>query len=241
MKYYLPELKINLKTQLKKKRTTVSFEDIWERFEHEQTYKPRKLTIPKIGIAASLVILLSVPVVASVKIHWNHFDFVPMNVQPQPQENTSWLPFEMYPDYLRTYQNFNLEEAQKIAGFKIMRPAHFDMPLELSVGTKGSKSNNLWYWDIFHEGDQWVYVKQSLEPHLQKLDEEQAKLTLQLPSDVKTIFLNDKNAIAFISDLGEGGKMISMLVKNKENQIIAFEIRGNIGKEKLIQLAKSYK
>jgi hypothetical protein len=239
MKYDLQELQIHLKTQLKKKRTTVSFENVWERYEHEQKYNPRKLTIPKIGLAASLVMLLSVPVVASVNIRWNHIDFVPMNVQPQ--EQTSWLPFEMYPDYLRSYQNFNLEEAQKIAGFKIMRPVHFDMPLELSVGTKDSKNSDLWYWDIFHEGNQWVYVKQSLEPHLQELNAEEAKLTLKISSDVKTIVLNDKDAIAFISDEGEGGKRISMLVKNKENQIIAFEIRGNIGEEKLIQLAKSYK
>lgn len=53
------------------------------------------------------------------------------------------------------------------------------------------------------------------------------KITFNLPGNSKIIPMFNKDAIAILIDLDEDGKKIDMLVKNIQNQVIYFEIRGN--------------
>lgn len=98
------------------------------------------------------------------------------------------------------------------------------------------------YWDIFHKGDEWVYARQNLDPRSERiLDEEEMKTTFNLPENSKVIPLTKKDGIAILTDLGKYGKKIDMLVRNNKNQVIYFEIRGNIKEDRLIELARAYR
>jgi hypothetical protein len=160
-----------------------------------------------------------------------------------------WAPFESYPIMIESFKNFDIEESQKLASYKIMRP-NFDlnMPLEISKGVlsysspvpKGNIEKSISYWDIWHKGDKWVWSKQSLaENSKQLLGTAEKKVTWKKRVNTKVI-LNNNQAIAVLSNEGEDGVWINMEVKNESEQVIEFQIRGNIDEKELIKLAKSY-
>ncbi len=74
----------------------------------------------------------------------------------------------------------------------------------------------------------------------QMLNEEEMRVKFNLLPDDEVIPLLEKDALAILSDLGDEGKVIYMVVKTNNEQVILFEIRGNIGREELIKFAKSY-
>jgi hypothetical protein len=161
----------------------------------------------------------------------------------------NWAPFESYPIMIESFKNFDLDESQKLASFEIMRP-NFDlkMPIEISKGvlryphsiSKKNIKGSISYWDIWHKGDKWVWSKQSLaENSKQLLDTAEKKVTWKKRVNTKVI-LNSNQAIAVLDNEGEDGFWINMKVKNKKEQVIEFQIRGNIAEEDLIKLAKSY-
>ncbi|MFJ7726729.1 hypothetical protein ACIQXV_11245 [Neobacillus sp. NPDC097160] len=167
-----------------------------------------------------------------------------------PPSDVKWGEFENFPFMIKSHKNFGLTESQKRASFKIMRPTiDLKMPLEVSRGvivyppflTAKEFKGPITYWDIWHSGDKWVYVNQSLaENSRQLLSGKEKKVIEEIQSNAKFIPFNNKNVIAILTDLGEYGKRINMYVKSDKDQVIDFVIRGNINEEELIKLAKSY-
>ncbi|MEH7353494.1 hypothetical protein V7150_07925 [Neobacillus drentensis] len=182
----------------------------------------------------------------SLYYKWYNLELKPI----LPPVNEKWGQFESFPIMIKSYKNFDLVESQKRASYKIMRPTiDTNIPLELSRGVVVYPTSlpakkfkgPITYWDIWHSGDKWVYAKQSLaENSKQLLNEKEKKITVEIHSNAKVIPFKDKNTIAILMDLGEYGKRINMYVKNKKDQVINFEIRGNINEEELIKLARSY-
>jgi hypothetical protein len=178
---------------------------------------------------------------------WYNLEIQP--VLPAKDIKWEWAPFESYPIMIESFKNFDLEESQKLVSYEIMRP-NFDLniPLEISKGvlrypssvSKKNIKDSISYWDIWHKGDKWVWSKQSLaENSKQLLGTAEKKVSWKKRVNTKVI-LNNNQAIAVLDNEGKDGFWINMKVKNKKEQVIEFQIRGNIDEEKLIKLAKSY-
>lgn len=172
---------------------------------------------------------------------WHNLELKPV----LPPIDRNWASFEDYPNSVQSFTNFDLVESQKLASFKIMRP-NFDlnMPLEISRGVvnnpTSSPVDNFYYWDIWHKEDKWVWSRQFLsENSNQILSTKERKFIWQTRSNTELI-LNNKKAIGVLSNEGEDGFYLNMKVKNEKEQVIEFQIRGNIEEEELIKLAKSY-
>lgn len=246
MKLEKEEIQSVLKSQVEKHQTTVTFEDVWSNYQGKKE-KSKRFKMPKMGLAACAILLVvATPVGASVFMKWNNvvieeMDEETLAVIEAETEEIPWLRFESYPDYLGTYEQVSLEEAKKIAGYEILRPVDFNMPSELSVGVLNDDNTLYSYWDLFHKEDEWAYVKQELLTHSDELlNEENAKLFWEVRPDAEVILFKEKDAIAVLTDQGKGGILIQMLVKINENQVLDFEIRGNISQEKMMELAKSF-
>lgn len=228
-----------LKSRVQEHNTTVQFQDVWVKYKNNKE-QPSKLKIPKAGLVACACLLIATPVGASFLTNWYNIDLV-KNETPQPADTTPWLKYENYPDYLGTYKQVSLEESEKLAPFKVLRPVNFAMPIELSTGVLRESGEFYSYWDLFHDGDKWAYAKQELDSRSkQMLNEEEMKIQFMLPQNAEVIPLQDKDVLAIMDDLGEGGKRITMLVKTDSEHVTSFEMRGNIGSEEMITLAKAY-
>ncbi|HWI47140.1 MAG TPA: hypothetical protein VNU45_02815 [Rummeliibacillus sp.] len=250
MKLEKREVQSLLKSQVEEHKTTVKFEDVWSAYKQHNVTKS-KYSITKMGLVTCCILfLIATPVGASVFMKWHNVEIEDIDAKTLTQiqaDTTPRLNFEAYPDYLNTFAKVNLEESEKIAPFEILRPLHFSIPLEISTGVLNERSGDTEtrefnaYWDLFHEGEQWAFVRQSLDERShQMLNEDEIRVKFKLLPNDRVISLQEKDAVAILSDLGEDGKMITMVVKNINDQVIDFEIRGNIGREKLITLAKSY-
>ncbi|WP_312476547.1 hypothetical protein [Neobacillus sp.] len=177
---------------------------------------------------------------------WHNLEIKPV----LPPSDVKWGEFENVPLMIKSHKNFGLTESQKRASFKIMRPTiDLQMPLEVSRGvivyppflTAKEFKGPITYWDIWHSGDKWAYVNQSLaENSRQLLSKKEKKAIEEIQSNAKFIPFNNKDVIAILTDLGDYGKRINMYVKSDKDQVIDFVIRGNINEEELIKLAKSY-
>jgi hypothetical protein len=180
---------------------------------------------------------------------WYNLEIQPVLTAKDLKGKWEWAPFESYPIMIESFKNFDIEESQKLAPFEIMRPNfELNMPLEISKGVlsylpsvpKKNIEKSISYWDIWHKGDKWVYSKQSLaENSKQLLGTAEKKVTWKKRVNTKVI-LNNNQAIAVLDNEGEDGFWINMKVKNKNEQVIEVQIRGNIDEEELIKLAKSY-
>ncbi|MBY6054745.1 hypothetical protein [Cytobacillus firmus] len=181
----------------------------------------------------------------------DNYSWYNMKLEPSiTQTDIEWAPFESYLTLVQSYKNFDLEESQKLASFKIMRP-NFDlkMPLEISSGVSTSYPPSrpikdfkgpISYWDIWHKENKWVYSKQSLAENSKHiLNAAERKVIWKIRTNAK-IILNNKQAIAVLTNEGEDGIWINMQVKNEKAQVTYVQIRGNIDEEELIKLAKSY-
>ena len=246
MKLEKEELQSLLKSQIKDRKTSVAFEDVWSSYQSKKE-KSKHFKVPKIGLAAcATLFVIATPVGANLFMKWNTVVIEDMDEDTLAAieditETVPWLKFESYPDYLGTYQQVNLEESEKIAGYEILRPINFNMPSELSVGVLSSDNTFIAYWDLFHKEDEWAYVKQELSTNSDKLlNEESLKQVWVIRPDDKVISFQEKDAIAVISDLGEGGILINMLAKTDKDQVMCFEMRGNISQERMIELATSF-
>ena len=182
----------------------------------------------------------------SVYYSWHNLEIRPA----LPPTSLEFVGLESYPMMIEYKKNFDLKDSQKRATFKIMRPSiDVNMPLEISRGVieypPGLSAKNfngpLMYWDIWHKGDKWVYVRQSLaEESEQLLNKKGKKVIWKIHSNEKVIPFKDKDAISITRDLGESGTRISMYVKNKNKQVIHLELTGNISEGELMKLAHSY-
>ena len=199
-------------------------------------------------MAACFIFLIIVtPVGANVWTKWHNITVKDMDQEAFTElqaDSTPRLDLEAYPDYLNTYPQVSLDEAMEMASFEILRPKDFQMPTELSTGTlenKGFKKTEFGaYWDVFHEDDKWIYVRQDLYDHSgQVLDEDAIETVWRIPPGDEVLSFQE-DAMAVVSELEEDGVLINMVVRNDENQVIGFEMRGNVSKEKMIELAKSY-
>jgi len=182
----------------------------------------------------------------SVYYKWHNLEVRPV----LPPTSIQITGFESYRMMIESRKNFDLKDSQKRAPFKIMRPSiDVNMPLEVSRGVieypPGLSAKNfkgpITYWDIWHKGDKWVYVSQSLdEDSEQLLNKKGRKVIWKIHSNEKVIPFKGKGAFSITRDLGESGKRISMYVKNKNKQVISLELRGNISEGELMKLAQSY-
>lgn len=182
----------------------------------------------------------------SVYYSWHNLEIRPV----LPPENIKLAGFESYPWMIKYKKNFDLKDSQKRASFKIMRPSiDVNLPLEISRGVieypSGLSAKNfkgpITIWDIWHKGDKWVYVSQYLaEDSEQLINKKGKKVIWNIHSNEKVIPFKDKDAFSITRDLEESEKRISMYVKNKNKQVIHFELRGNISEGELMKLAQSY-
>jgi hypothetical protein len=180
------------------------------------------------------------------------------NLEIKPILSTSDMPpmmkFDEIPKILKYYKHLDLKESQRLADFKIMRPSFdINLPLELSCGIiKHPPSHSrsiplknfkgpVTYYDIWHKGMKLVYVRQFLNKDTQKLlNEKKEKVIMKIRSNTNIIPFRNRDAIAIPYVYGKDDKGIRMFVKNKNEQVIYFEIRGNVGEGELFNLAKSY-
>ncbi|MFK9090897.1 hypothetical protein [Bacillus salipaludis] len=183
----------------------------------------------------------------SVSYKWHNLEIRPV----LPPTNVKLFgTLESHLMMIESRKNFNLKDSQKRAAFNIMRPSdEVKMPLEVSRGVieypPGLSAKNfhgpLMYWDIWQEGDKWIYVRQSLtEESEQLLSKKGKKVIWKIHSNDKVIPFKNKDAIAITRDLEESGNRIDMYVKNQKKQVIHFEVRGNISDKELMKLAQSY-
>lgn len=233
-----------INSQAKNKTTTVQFKDVWSEYENRQG-KPKIFKMPKIAFVTCLFFLIVTPVGASVFLNWHNieFEFGKENQPINPTaEDVAWMDYDMYPMYIDTFETVDFTQAKKISDFEIMRPKDFGMPLILSKGEVNEKGNKInAYWDLFHQGDKWIYARQSLHEESKRiLNENEMKLKFNLPQETIVVPIINNDAIALLTDEGKDGHRIQMLVKNKNEQVISFEIRGNIGEAGVIKLARSY-
>lgn len=229
-----------LKSNVQEHRTTVQFQDVWSKYENNQG-QPRKFKVSKVGLVACACLLIATPVGASFLTNWYNIELVKDETPVQPADTMPFLKYESYPDYLGTYEQVSLEESEKLAPYKIFRPVGFTMPVEISTGVLSDDGDFNAYWDLFHDGDEWVYVRQSLAENSEGiLSAKEMKIQYNFPQEAEVLSLPGKDALAIIFDLGEVGEWIQMLVKNNNEQVINLEIRGNIGRVEIINLAKSY-
>lgn len=177
---------------------------------------------------------------------WHNLEIKPV----MPSSDANWGEIKDLPSIISNYKNFDIVESQKRASFQIMRPT-FDlhMPLELSRGvitypsslSADNFNGPLTYWDIWHKGDYWVSVKQSLaDDSKQLLSKTGKKVTWKVNANAKVISLKDKDAIAIMMDESDKAKRVMVYVQNNNEQVILLQIRGNISEKKLMELAKSY-
>ena len=230
-----------LKSRVQEHRTTVQFQDVWAKYKNNKE-QPRKSKIPKAGLVACACLLVATPVGANFLTNWYNVEVVKDEAPVQTAKDPMpFLKYESYPDYLGTYKQVSLEESERLVPFKIYRPVDFTMPVEMSTGVLNDDGEFNAYWDLFHDGDEWVYVRQFLvETSEELLNPKAMKVRYNLPSEAEVLSLPGKDALAILSDLGEVGDWIHMSVKNNNEQVVGFEIRGNIGREEIINLAKSY-
>ncbi|ETI70791.1 hypothetical protein [Neobacillus vireti] len=220
-------------------------------------WEPLKVSMSLVTVALLCVLLIGditqdkngfqeIHQAGSVSHTWHNLEIKPV----LPPVDVKWGKFENFPNMVNSYKNFDLVESQKRASFHIMRPSiNINMPLEISRGvieyppflTAKEFKGPITYWDIWHRGEKWVYVNQSLADNSrQLLSKKEKKVMAEIYSNAQFIPFKNKDAIAVLTDLGENGKRISMYVKSNKYQVIDFEIRGNINEEELIKLAKSY-
>lgn len=246
MKFNKEEMQSLLKSQVEKQKTTVTFDEVWSNYM-DKNRKNRTFKLPKVGlVACALLLAVMTPVGASIYVKWHNLEVVAMDEEmlaavEADEEAIPWMAFEHYPDYLATYEQISLEESNKIAGFEILRPINFNMPLEISAGVLNGDGSFYSYWDLFHQGNEWIYVKQELLTISEELlQEENLKHEWKIKPDADVVVFEDQDAIAVISDEKEHGYWINMLVKNNQNQVIGFEIRGNLSKERMMELVEAY-
>ncbi|HYK72725.1 MAG TPA: hypothetical protein VEV44_06295 [Pseudoneobacillus sp.] len=228
------QIRNTLKEATKHKNLELKFEDVWNK-TNRNTFILRKLFLQPL-IPVTLAFCIVVPVTASFIKDWYNFSVV--NEVDETSESVPTLPLEIYPEHIKSFKNITLDQAREKVDYIIMRPKEYGLPLEMSTATISTKGS-IWIWDVFHSKDKWVVVKQDLNEDLQSFFHSKLKKTYELKPNEEVIELEGKEALLILGDEGSGIINLGMVVKQGDN-LISFELKGNVSKENMIELAKTY-
>ena len=150
-----------------------------------------------------------------------------------------------------TWKVVSIEEAEEQMDFTALRPKMIDPNYILSesfgVLTHDTnyrvKSADEWWlggiYDVFRLDQNDIVVKQTIDLEMTQSirDQKTMSLTFQDASWENIEIAND--ALAMYTTTGNENLLI-INYKNSHHQVISIELQGNVTKEELIQLAKSY-
>jgi hypothetical protein len=231
------EIKKTLQEAARAKEMTSSFEKIWS-LEKNNDKRPATWFRKPVFIIVALLIFAA-PVSAAVIYTWNSIEFSQTQKIPS-QPTVSWMPLNEYIDMLKSESTISLQESEKKAGIKFLRPMWNELPLELSVGEPvKSSGGSVIFWDIYHSENNWIVAYQFTSTNIEKSNQDKLKLKVELNKNQSMIPLSDKDRVAYYEDLGNQGNRVIMFVQ-KGKQVLYLDIRGNVPEEKLISLVKSY-
>ncbi|MBD7969342.1 hypothetical protein [Paenibacillus gallinarum] len=224
--------------------------------------KIRKYPVWLTAAALLFVTTVSVSAATFFKTDWNGIQVMIDGSIEGSTTNTSVGSTTSYKTHLDeaiskmsdTWKIVSIEEAEEQMGFTALRPKMIDMIdhhyiLSESFGVLAHdtnyrvKSEDEWWlggiYDVFRLDQNDVVVKQNLDPAMTQSirDEITMSLTFQDASWENIEIAND--ALAMYTTTGDKNLLI-INYKNSDHQVISIELQGNVTKEELIQLAKSY-
>jgi hypothetical protein len=218
---------------------------VFERLETKKWHRSRRR--PIFYMLAILMMFASIPAFASsFHIKLGGFDY---SIKEEQDHNLYFSSLET--GYMATKQRAvqmfdSIAESQSNFPFQIMRPNETILPLKESKGMvetimgyppEGHEYLHT-FWDIYQTENKRVYVVQQLNMWQVEVDDNLDN-TFTYPSYYKPLDFG-ANYAAFYADFGKQGKEIQLRYKNNSGQIIWISLQGNVSKEELINIAKSY-
>jgi hypothetical protein len=230
------EIKKTLQEAARAKEMTSSFEKVWSLEKINDKNHTTWFRKPVFIIVALLI--FATPVSAAVIYTWNSIEF--SQTQKTPLQPTyAWKPLSEYIDMLRSEKTLSLQESEKKAGIKFLRPMWDKLPLELSTGEALHSEASAIFWDIYHNGNNWIVAYQLTSTNVAKSIQDKLDLKVELNKNQGIVPLSGKDRIAYYEDLENQEYRIVMLVK-RGKQVLSLDVRGNVPKEELVSLVSSY-
>jgi hypothetical protein len=230
------KIKKTLQHAMIAKEMSSSFEKIWSLVKINDKSNATWFRTPVFMIFALLI--FAAPVSAAVIYTWKSIQ-ISQTQKTTPLPTVSWMPLNSYTDMLKSEYTFSLQESEKKAGIKFLRPMGNKLPLELSVGEAERSGASVIFWDIYHDGNDWIVANQSTSTNVAKSIQDKLELKVELNKNQGIIPLSDGERVAYYEDLGNQEYRVVMLVKKGE-KVVHLDVRGNVPKEELISLVSSY-
>lgn len=222
----------------------------------------RKIRKYPVWLAASVLLLvttLSVSAASFFKTEWNGIQVMIDSSIAGSTPNASMgstVPYKTQLDEALakmsdTWKIVSIEEAEEQMGFTALRAKMIDpnYTLSESFGVLAHdtnyrvKSADEWWlggiYDVFRLGQNDIVIKQNIDLEMTHSIENEKKMSFTFTDAAWENIEIANNALAMYTATGKE-KLLILKYENPNNQVISIELQGNVTKEELIQLAKSY-
>lgn len=211
--------------------------------------------------AAALLLVTTVTVSAAAffKADWNGIEVRVEGIVQDMTPNSligSTTPYKTQLDEALAkmsdiWQLGSIEETEEQMGFTALRPKTLDQHYILSesfgvlaydINYRVKSADEWWLggiYDVFRLNQKDIFVKQNLDAEMTESITNQKTMSLTFTDAVwENIEIAD-DVLAMYTATG-GENILMLKYKNSYNQVISIELQGDVTKEELIQLAKSY-
>lgn len=215
-----------------------------------------------VWLAASALLLVTTVTVSAATFFKADWNGIQVRVEDSVRDLTpsapigSTTPYKMQLDEALvkmsdTWKLGSIEEAEEQMGFTALRPKVIDQynilsesfgVLAYDINYRVKSADEWWLggiYDVVYLNQKEILVKQNLDVEMTEsiTNEKTMSLTFR-DADWENIEIAD-DALAMYTATGEEN-ILMLKYKNSYNQVISIELQGDVTKEELIQLAKSY-
>lgn len=198
--------------------------------------KPKRMLIPVVS-GVCLFAMVTVVSAAIEPITWNgwHITIGGQDAVEKVKEKLFPMPDErdwMKQSKSKALHSYSLEQAAKVFPFEISRPTTDVLPLVKTVALE-VPTDSFVVWDHFEQGDDWAVSRQMTSTLTSNGG------TATFGGDWQPVAVGE-GAFAVLSKKPNGLMLLDVYFKNSHQQDIELMIEGNIGEQRLINMAKRY-